>query len=183
MTTGEWPTQTNPIVPEAAPRLALIVHPGKGNERSITCRRAVTLLGSHAGCKLTMKHRRVAPVHVAIINDGSRLLAVDLVTKHGTLLNGLKMEQEGVNDGDMLLIHPWEFRLDVHEPTHAGHSDAHPFGLEPSPHGDGHDIGRHKAHEETHERTNRERDDERQDSGSDHAVIRCRSAAPLDRLL
>lgn len=134
MPSGKRPTQTNPIVPEAAPRLALVVHPGKKNERTVLCRRAVTLLGSRAGCKLTMQHRRVAPVHIAIINEGSRVLAVDLVTKQGTLLNGLKMEQERINDGDMLSIRPWELRLDIHEPTHSGDADAHPFGLEPSPH-------------------------------------------------
>lgn len=134
LTTDEGTAQTNPYVAKAAPRLALVVHAGKEEERKIECRRVVTLLGSREGCKLALQHDSVAPLHVAIVNDGSKLLAIDLVTKHGTLLNGLKMEQEQLNDGDMLTIHPWEFRIDITEPTHSGQADAHPFGLEPSPH-------------------------------------------------
>lgn len=134
MTADEGTAQTNPYVAKGAPRLALTVHAGKKEERKIECRRVVTLLGSRKGCKLALQHGRVAALHVAIVNDGSKLLAIDLVTNHGTLLNGLKMEQEQLNDGDMLTIHPWEFRIDIAEPRPSGHADAHPFGLEPSPH-------------------------------------------------
>ncbi len=134
MTADDGRTQTNPYVAKAAPRLALVVHAGKKEERKIECRRVVTLLGSREGCKLVLRHGGVAAVHLAIVNDGSKLLATDLVTKHGTLLNGLKMEQEQLNDGDMLTIHPWEFRVDIGEPTPSGRADVHPFGLEPSPH-------------------------------------------------
>ncbi len=133
MTAGDKATRANLIVAEAAPRLSLVLRPGTEDETSITCRRVVTLLGSRPGCKVNLRHHRVAPVHAAIVNDGSRILAIDLVTKKGTLLNGLNMEHEPLDDGDLLTIHNWEFRVEIKEPTHSGHADAHPFGLDPSP--------------------------------------------------
>jgi pSer/pThr/pTyr-binding forkhead associated (FHA) protein len=84
-----------------------------------------------------MQHRRIAPVHVAVVNDGTQIMAVDLVTSYGTLLNGLKMEHERLNDGDLLTCRPWEFRAVVQRAEHTerdGRRDAHPFGLDPSPH-------------------------------------------------
>lgn len=127
-------THQNPVLPRAAPRLSLAVDAGKPDERVIPCRRAVTLLGRRQGCKVVMQHGRLSPVHVAIVNDGTKLIAVDLVTPNGTLLNGLKLEHERLNDGDMLTCSPWEFRVDIQAPDHSGNGDAHPFDLEPSPH-------------------------------------------------
>lgn len=118
---------------DSAPRLYLVQARKDGNRR-IHCRRVVTLIGSRPGCKVNLQHRSVTPLHVAIVNDGSQVLAVDLITRQGTLLNGLKMEHERLNDGDVLTIHPWEFRLDIKEPVHSGSADVHPFGLDPAPH-------------------------------------------------
>jgi pSer/pThr/pTyr-binding forkhead associated (FHA) protein len=99
----------------------------------ILCRRALTLLGSRAGCKVTLKHKGVAPVHAAIVVNGEKVHAVDLVTLSGTFLNGLKMEHELLNDGDLLTVGPWEFRVDIQQPSRISSADANPFGLEPSP--------------------------------------------------
>ncbi len=134
MAIGEEPSQSNPIVATAAPRFSLVANAGKANERKIPCRRVVTILGRRRGCKVVMQHRHVAGVHVAIVNDGSGLTAVDLVTTHGTLLNGLKMEHEPLNDGDVLACSAWEFHVNIESPAHSGDADAHPFGLDPSPH-------------------------------------------------
>ena len=133
LTAGDKPTRVNLIAAEAAPRLSLVLHSGTGDETLIPCRRVVTLIGSRPGCKVNLRHQRVAPVHAAIVNDGSRILAIDLVTKKGTLLNGLNMEHEPLDDGDVLTIHNWEFHVQIREPTHSGRADAHPFGLDPSP--------------------------------------------------
>ncbi len=133
LTTGEEPNQANPIVADSAPRLRL-VHRAIEGDKIIECRRVVTLIGSRPGCKVNLQHRSVAGVHAAIVNDGSRVLAVDLVTKTGTFLNSLKMEHERLTDGDLLNISPWEFRVDIKEPTHAGEDDVHPLSLDPSPH-------------------------------------------------
>ncbi len=123
-----------PIVAEGAPRLHLVAHEGTENETRIRCRRAVTLIGSREHCKITLRHDKVSGVHAAVINDGSHLVAVDLVSRTGTLLNGLKLEHERLSHGDALSVGPWEFRVEIEVGSHEGNGDMHPHGLEPSPH-------------------------------------------------
>lgn len=99
----------------------------------IQCRRVVTLLGSRPGCKVTLKHKAVSPVHLAIVNDGEEVHAADLVTPSGTHLNGLKLSHEVLNDGDVLAFGPWEFRVDIPRSKRSGLSDAQPYGFNPTP--------------------------------------------------
>lgn len=131
MTSDNEHRPRNPLAGQAAPRLSLVANPGSKDELRIECRRVVTLIGSRTGCKITLSHARVAPVHAAIINNGETLLAVDLVTKSGTLLNDLKMEHEALTSGDVLTIGPWEFLVEIQEPAPTGEADVHPFGLDP----------------------------------------------------
>ncbi|MCH8189375.1 MAG: FHA domain-containing protein, partial [Proteobacteria bacterium] len=71
--------------------------------------------------------------HDAIVNDGTHVFAADLVSRTGTLLNGLKVEQERLTHGDMLAIHPWEFRVEIEDPQHDTQSDIHPLPLDHAP--------------------------------------------------
>lgn len=100
----------------------------------VDCRRVVSLIGSREGCKVRLRHPQVAPVHAAIINNGSQVLAIDLGSRSGTLLNGLKVDHEQLSDGDVLSIGSWEFHIELEEAGGETHSDVHPFALEPSPH-------------------------------------------------
>jgi pSer/pThr/pTyr-binding forkhead associated (FHA) protein len=130
----EAPAAVNPLVAEAAPRLQLVVQGGPQAGATLECRRVVTLIGSREGCKIRLRHRQVSPVHLALVNDGAQVLAVDLISSRGTLLNGLKMEHERLSDGDVLTIKPWEIRVHIEERAHEGNGDLPPFGLEPTPH-------------------------------------------------
>jgi pSer/pThr/pTyr-binding forkhead associated (FHA) protein len=130
---GEQPTQGNPIAGGSSPRLFLTLHPGTDHESQIRCRRVVTLLGSRKGCKIHLQHRRVSPVHVAIVNDGSQVIAVDLVTAQGTLLNDLKMVHEHLGGGDLLSIPPWQFRVDLKDSSDATNPGLHAIELEIAP--------------------------------------------------
>lgn len=95
----------------------------------------VTLIGARSGCKVNLRHRSIAPVQVAIVNTGEDVIAVDLLTKNPTRLNGLKMEHESLNDGDKMTIGPWEFDVEINIPDHHNNgADLHPVKLEPSPH-------------------------------------------------
>lgn len=126
---------TLPPVPPAsasAPRLTLVVNSGTGEPARIECRRIVTLLGSRGHCKICLRHSSVAPVHVALVNDGADVFAVDLVTRTGTLLNGLKLEHEKLADGDVLTIGPWEIAVEIRPPTPDAAADV-AFELEPAP--------------------------------------------------
>ena len=115
----------------AGPRVQLVTDHG---ETRVDCRRVVTLIGSREGCKVRLRHPRVSPIHAAIVNDGSHVLAIDLGTRSGTLLNGLKLEQDRLNDGDVIAIGTWEFHIELEEPCDDTQSDVHPFALDPSPH-------------------------------------------------
>ncbi|RME36266.1 MAG: FHA domain-containing protein [Planctomycetota bacterium] len=108
--------ESNPIVSGSAPRLSLVIHAGRPEERVVRCQRVVTLLGSREGCKILLKHRRVAPVHAAIVQTGGRVLAVDLVTRSGSRLNDLQLSCETLHDGDRLGIHKWEFVARIETP-------------------------------------------------------------------
>lgn len=125
------PVSPAPMTPSAGSRVQLVTDHG---ETRVDCRRVVTLIGSRPGCKIRLRHPKVSPIHVAIVNDGAHVLAVDLGSRSGTLLNGLKLEQEQLNDGDVLGIGTWEFHVELEEACDDTQSDVHPFSLDPSPH-------------------------------------------------
>ncbi len=134
MSTAGNSSDIAPIVVESAARLALVPI-RKGNAgKPIVCRRTVTLLGTQAGCKVVLHEKKVSAVHAAIVNTGERILAVDLVTKAGTQLNGLKLEHEELSDGDMLTVGAWSFRVDITAAPRTEHADVHRLGLDPTPH-------------------------------------------------
>lgn len=126
-------TQPTPIVADGAPRLSLALNIRSHEETKVACRRVVTLIGSREGCKVSLRHELVSPVHLAVVNDGAQVFAVDLASKRGARLNGLKLEHERLSDGDVLTVYPWELRVEVEEPTQTGSADVLPFSLDPSP--------------------------------------------------
>ncbi|MEK6675617.1 MAG: FHA domain-containing protein [Planctomycetota bacterium] len=125
----------NPDIPEvtqSAPQVRLVVQKGAKGEQVIECRRIVTLLGSRSGCKLVLPNRRVEPVHLAILQTGTKVIGIDLATQKGTLLNDLKLLYEPLSNGDRLGVGPWEFRVGIDRGDEAS-DDVNPFGLEPTP--------------------------------------------------
>jgi pSer/pThr/pTyr-binding forkhead associated (FHA) protein len=76
----------------------------------------VTLIGKKEGCKLRLSHPAVCPVHLAIVYAGSGYYAVDMVTRHGTMLNHLKLRLEELHDGDLLTVGPWSMAVGVAAP-------------------------------------------------------------------
>lgn len=122
-----------PIVGEGSPHLTLVANEGTEKEISIRCRRAVTLIGSRDKCKILLRHDRVSQVHAVIINSGTKLVVVDLLSRTGTRLNGLKIEHEHLTQGDTLEIGPWSFRVGIDVDQVLDDSDVHKLGLDPSP--------------------------------------------------
>lgn len=100
-----------PLTDEASLKVRLVTKSDGPNPVSVELRRVVTLIGSREHCKLRLRHPRVSPVHLALVNDGASVYAVDLMTRHGTMLNGLKMEHEKLADGDLIEIGPWELTV------------------------------------------------------------------------
>lgn len=135
MSTSDLPVTAIPAVADSAPRLNLVVQKGPQSGTRIPCRRVVTLIGSREGCKVSLRHRRAAPVHTALVNNGSEVIAVDLLTPAGTYLNGLELQHETLSDGDVLTVDQWDLRVEIEQPdiNGNGNADAHPFDLEPTP--------------------------------------------------
>ena len=122
-----------PVTPDTAPQLHLLLKGSPGESRRMQCRRVVTLLGFHDACKVQLKHPNVDSVHVALINTGAKLIAVDLVTQYGTKLNGMKMEHETLRNGDVLFVDPWEFAIELRPPATPTDPAFQEPRLEPTP--------------------------------------------------
>jgi len=126
-------SQGNPLATGSSHRLFLTLYAGTDHESQVRCRRVVTLLGSRKGCKFHLRHRRISSLHVAVVNDGNQVVAVDLVTPTGTLLNDLKMSHERLSDGDMLSIANWRLRVDLKDSSDATNPGVDPIALEIAP--------------------------------------------------
>lgn len=123
-----------PFCESAGPALRLTIQHGPQEGTVIECRRVVTLIGSRPGCKVHLDHPLVSPVHIALVNDGGEVHAVDLVSRRGTLLNDLKMEHERLSDGDLLTIDPWVFRVGLGRGAPQNNGRAPSIALEFAPH-------------------------------------------------
>ncbi len=127
------PADVTPVVAGSAPRVCLVAQDGSADSRTIECRRVVTLIGSRRGCKVKLAHRHISAVHLAIVNNGTEVYAIDLASERGTRLNGLKMECERLTDGDMLEVRPFLFRVDIENREQVDEEDTHPISLDPTP--------------------------------------------------
>lgn len=133
MADANLPQNAIPQVADSAPRASLLVTKGQTVGAVVPCRRIVTLIGSREGCKVVLNHRKVSPVHLVLVNDGTSIKAVDTLTSSGTKLNGLNLQLENLNDGDLITVEQWEFQVKFETPEVKGHADLHPVDLDPTP--------------------------------------------------
>ncbi len=127
------PTDQIAAAPPTALHARLEVVRGTQAGLKIDCHRLVSLIGSRPGCKLLLNHPAVSPVHLALVNHGTHITAVDLVSAQRTELNGLNLEQERLSDDDTITIDPWEFRVTLQRPDGEGAEDIRSFDFEPTP--------------------------------------------------
>ena len=133
METAGSPYNPIPVLPEHAIQLSLLLRGPSGEEQTVKCRRVVTLLGSKPGCKIQLKHPYISGIHLAFVNTGQKIIAVDLVTQNGTILNGLRMQHETIRDGDLFLVEPWEATARLKAPPRHAMRNEPP--LDPTPEG------------------------------------------------
>ncbi|MCH7702018.1 MAG: FHA domain-containing protein [Planctomycetes bacterium] len=122
-----------PPLPRAAPVVKLTVVGGSGEGQKIEIHRPVAVLGDRRGCKVRLKHPEVSGIHCAIVNTGHRVFLRDLLSKHGTFLNDMKAEHELLDDGDVVRIGTWEFRVTIATASSEGLSDYTGVNFEPAP--------------------------------------------------
>lgn len=121
-----------PYIPDSAPHVSLLVRKAQESGTRINCNHIVTLIGSRPGVRINLKSDKISPVHLAIVNNGSEVFAVDMLSPTGTLLNGLKMQHERLSDGDRLEIDNFDFAVEIRRFPHNGNGDMH-LDLEPAP--------------------------------------------------
>ena len=119
-----------PLAPPNAKRVRASIFTGSGTGQSIELRRAVALVGSRPGCKITLRHPGVSQVHCAIINTGEGVYVRDLISDSGTYLNGLRAECEKLSDGDVIRVGDWEIAVELRSPESNGSSV---LNFEPAP--------------------------------------------------
>ncbi|MCP4593112.1 MAG: FHA domain-containing protein [bacterium] len=126
-------TQFTPPAPSNGKRITASIFSGSGTGQSIALRRAVALVGSRPGCKITLKHSSVAAVHCAIVNTGESVYLRDLMSKTGTFLNGLRAECEPLSDGDIIRIADWEINVELRDAPTGDGTGSSVLNLEPTP--------------------------------------------------
>lgn len=124
MANGKDIAREFPLIHDSAPRVRLSVMRGPGEGAGVELRRVLSLIGSRERCKISLRHRGVAPVHCAIVNTGDGVFLRDLVTDSKTYLNDLPVECERLDDGDVIKIAQWEFLIKVTPPTNPADADA-----------------------------------------------------------
>ena len=123
----------SPLASPHAKSMRASIFSGSGTGQSIELRRAVTLVGSRQGCKITLRHPDISPVHCAIINTGEEVYLRDLVSKAGTYLNGLPAECEKLSDGDIIRVGEWEVAVELHAAAAHDPTGSSGINLEPTP--------------------------------------------------
>lgn len=107
--THELPTPPGDSDP--APLGELVVMNGRlsGARRALTG--ALTLIGRSEGCEIRLNVEGVNGLHCALVHGREGLLIHDLQSDSGTLVNGQPVTTRYLDDGDVLTIGPFRFRL------------------------------------------------------------------------
>lgn len=82
---------------------------GKGD--SWTINRPITLAGSSPRCKLRLRNQTVSKVHCSLLLKPDGLWVVDLLGKHGTVVNGERVRHSRIADEAILKLGCYTFRV------------------------------------------------------------------------
>ncbi len=92
------PAQLVPLSPGVAP--------------TIPVQRPVVLIGRHEECDVRIDRPGVSRRHCCLAIAYDRLLIRDLGSRHGVLVNGLKVDEARLSIGDEVAIGPVLYRLE-----------------------------------------------------------------------
>lgn len=102
-------------------RLEVVAGPAM---RTVTVEPGVSvILGRSSQCDWQLPDNTVSRKHAMITRRHGQWLVTDLESRHGTFLNGVRLEPNNaapVNPGDLLRLGPWTFRVRVGESMSSG---------------------------------------------------------------
>jgi exonuclease SbcC len=83
----------------------------------------VTVIGRAAGCDIRLKGGDVQPIHCLLAHGPDGLQMRDFQTAEGTFVNGQRIGQSPLRDGDTLGVGGYLFRLSLAAPAASGGAD------------------------------------------------------------
>lgn len=78
----------------------------------ISLQRPVILIGRHLDCDARIDHAKVSRRHCCVAIAYDRIILRDLGSRHGIRVNGRKVEEVRLEEGDEVAIGPLIFRLE-----------------------------------------------------------------------
>ena len=91
----------------------LLVVSGHTSKKEVTLRRPRTVVGRKKGCKIRIQSESVSRIHCSLVTQGGRLIAKDLGSSNGTLVNGRRIKEQALQAGDKLKIGPITFLVQI----------------------------------------------------------------------
>lgn len=123
---------SQPRLPVGAPKARITIGTGTPSEKSWNLRRPVTMIGSRRTSHILLRHPEVSKAHCLVLNTGSHVIARDLNSRTGSILNNESLSLAQLREGDVLKIGPMEIHVSVQPAEHAPEVDpiALPFKAE-----------------------------------------------------
>jgi pSer/pThr/pTyr-binding forkhead associated (FHA) protein len=72
------------------------------------------IFGRSGGADIQLTDKTISRKHCRVANRGDTWFITDLASRHGTYLNGIRLDPEQpapLSDSDLVRIGPWTFRL------------------------------------------------------------------------
>jgi pSer/pThr/pTyr-binding forkhead associated (FHA) protein/predicted nucleic acid-binding Zn-ribbon protein len=96
--------ETQLLLPPAAPRVRITTGKGLPAEKSWNLRRPITLIGSRRTAHILLRHPEVSKAHCVVVNTGQHIMARDLNSRTGILINGQPIRLAELHHGDGMKI-------------------------------------------------------------------------------
>jgi two-component system, NtrC family, sensor kinase len=108
----------------------LVYNPGEPDEKSFAIRHAAVTIGRAEDQGVCIPHKSLSRSHARIEPSAGRFFVVDLESKNGTLVNGVRVQRRELHHGDTITLGNLDLLFRV-EPTHG--SGGHVAAPEPQP--------------------------------------------------
>lgn len=82
----------------------LIYHPGRFDERSFALAEGTTVIGRAPECEVCLLDNGLSRRHSAIETSGGKSYLVDLRSKNGSFVNGVRVDREALQPGDVIRL-------------------------------------------------------------------------------
>ena len=104
----------------------LVYHPGRFDERAFTIEEGTTVIGRAEECEIAILDNGLSRRHSAIETINGKSSLVDLKSKNGSFVNGVKVERQALVPGDVIRLGEVVFTLREQRPRARAPSELEP---------------------------------------------------------